>query len=320
MKWKKLGKIFDPIEHTLPHNCIEYAQSPQALVFNGFVRMYFSTRERDAEGNFLSHVAFVNFDKNFRKILNVSSHTVITLGSLGCYDEHGIFPFNVLRVDNKIFGYISGWSRRVSVPVETSIGLAISKDDGLTFQRIGPGPVLSSTLHEPFLVGDPFVAKFGDTYHMWYIYGTRWINSALGKSHERVYKIGHAASKDGVSWEKDGTQLIPDKLNVDECQALPTVIKYGGIYHMFFCYRPATGFRTNRDSGYRIGYAYGKDLQNWKREDERVGIDVSENGWDSNMLCYPHLFHCDGRVYMLYNGNEFGRYGFGLAILEDSDN
>jgi hypothetical protein len=33
------------------------------------------------------------------------------------------------------------------------------------------------------------------------------------------------------------------------------------------------------------------------------------------MQCYPHVFECDGKVYLLYNGNEFGRYGFGLAEL-----
>jgi hypothetical protein len=35
------------------------------------------------------------------------------------------------------------------------------------------------------------------------------------------------------------------------------------------------------------------------------------------MQCYPHTFQSDGKVYMLYNGNEFGRFGFGLAVLDD---
>ena len=85
---------------------------------------------------------------------------------------------------------------------------------------------------------------------------------------------------------------------------------------MFFCYREAIGFRQNKNKSYRIGYAYSTDLINWIRDDANVGIDVSENDWDSDMMCYPHVFHCDEKLYMLYNGNEFGRYGFGLAILE----
>ena len=47
MKWKKLGKIFDPTQHKLANNCVEFAQSPQTLVFDDFVRIYFSTRETD---------------------------------------------------------------------------------------------------------------------------------------------------------------------------------------------------------------------------------------------------------------------------------
>ena len=86
---------------------------------------------------------------------------------------------------------------------------------------------------------------------------------------------------------------------------------------MFFCYRQVADFRKNRDKAYRIGYAYSEDLNNWTRDDDCVGIDVSMDGWDSDMLCYPHVFCCDDKIYMLYNGNEFGRFGFGLAVLED---
>ena len=84
---------------------------------------------------------------------------------------------------------------------------------------------------------------------------------------------------------------------------------------MVFCFRNATGFRNNKERGYRLGYAYSSDLINWTRADNEVGIEASEGEWDSNMMCYPHLFHCNGKAYLLYNGNEFGRYGFGLAEL-----
>ena len=109
--------------------------------------------------------------------------------------------------------------------------------------------------------------------------------------------------------------IIPDKLNSDECQALPTVIKVGNRYHMYFCYRQATGFRTDRQRGYRLGYAWSDDLVNWSRQDDEAGIDVTEGSWDSDMQCYPHLFNVDEKVYLLYNGNEFGKHGFGLAEL-----
>jgi hypothetical protein len=316
MKWKKLGKIFDPTEHCLSNNCIEFAQSPQTLVFDNFVRIYFSTREKDKTGKFLSHISFVDMDKSFKEVIKISTDTVIELGGLGCFDEHGIFPMNVVRVKDKIYAYTTGWNRKVSVSTDASIGLAVSHDNGVTFKKMGKGPVLTSSLNEPFLVGDAFVAVYNNTYHMWYIFGTKWTSHKPGDAPDRLYKIAHATSDDGVSWRKEGRQLIADKLNTDECQALPTVIYLNDKYHMFFCYRYATDFRKNKNRGYRIGYAYSVDLVNWIRDDESVGIDVTESDWDSEMLCYPHVFEMDSEVYLMYNGNEFGRFGFGLAKLE----
>ena len=318
MKWKKLGKIFDPTHHKLANNCVEFAQSPQTLVFDDFVRIYFSTRETDPKnGKFLSHISFVDMDKKFEKVLNISTEQVIPLGKLGTFDEHGIFPINVVRDKDKILAYTCGWNRRVSVSVETSIGLAISNDNGLTFQKVGNGPVLTASPKEPFLVGDGFVCIYENSYHMWYIFGTKWVDNTEEES-ARVYKIGYAKSTDGIHWIKDeGKQIITDKLNENECQALPTVIFANNKYYMFFCYREAIGFRKDKNKGYKIGYAHSIDRINWIRADEHVGIQFSEEGWDSDMQCYPHIFSCDDKIYLLYNGNQFGKYGFGLAVLED---
>jgi predicted GH43/DUF377 family glycosyl hydrolase len=317
MKWKKLGKIFDPTEHQLSNNCLEFAQSPQTLVFDKIVRVYFSTREKDKSGKYLSHISYVDFDKTFKRIESISNRTVVPLGNLGCFDEHGIFPMNVVRDKNRVLAYTTGWNRKISVSADASIGFAISNDEGQTFRKLGDGPVMTASLNEPFLVCDAFVAIFGGLYHMWYIYGTKWIVDSDDSEPQRVYKIAYSKSKDGISWERNGKTIISDKLNENECQALPTVVYFKNRYHMFFCYREATGFRKVKERGYRIGYAFSDDLTNWVRDDDNVGIHPSDDGWDSDMLCYPHVFHLDDKLYMLYNGNEFGRRGFGLAILED---
>ena len=318
MKWEKLGKIFDPTQHKLPNDCVEFAQSPQALVFDDFVRIYFSTRAVDTcNGKYISHIAFVDMHKDLRNVIRVSEHTTIPLGDLGCFDEHGIFPMSVIRHENKVYGYTCGWSRRVSVSVETAIGLAVSRDDGLTFERVGKGPVLTASPHEPFLVGDGFVKMINDKFHMWYIFGTGWRKFSADAPPDRTYKIGHAESSDGINWVKEeARQIIVDRLGAHESQALPTVIEIDGRHHMFFCYRQSFDFRSNRVRGYRIGHAWSDDLENWTRDDEDPLLNVTSGNWDSDMLCYPHAFECDGTVYLLYNGNEFGRYGFGLAALE----
>jgi hypothetical protein len=317
MRWTKRGLLFDPAEHRLPDGCTSFAQSPQALVFDDFVRIYFSTRRQEANGQYLSYIAYVEVDRELQTVLRVADHSVMPLGVLGSFDEHGIFPINVVRHGDEVRAYTCGWSRRVSVPVATAIGLAISADQGRTFARVGNGPVMGATPEEPFLVGDGFVVMHERQWHMWYIYGTSWVPAGPAEGGPaRVYKIAHASSVDGLAWTRDAATIIPNRIGDDECQALPTVFACDGRWHMYFCYRYATDFRRNHARGYRLGYAYSDDLRHWVRDDAAAGIEVSASGWDAEMQCYPHAFWCGDHAYLLYNGNAFGRSGFGVARLE----
>jgi hypothetical protein len=316
MKWKKLGQIFDFAQSDFNNDFIGFAQSPQALVFDDFVRIYFSTRKQSENGKYLSIVQFVDMDKSFNFVKNISRHTVIELGKLGTFDEHGIFPITVFRHNDLVYGYTNGWSRRISVSVDTGIGMALSYDDGYTFKKIGDGPVLTASQHEPYLVCDPFVRVYDNVFHMWYIYGTGWKVFKEGADPDRTYVIVHATSIDGINWSKEGVPIIT-QIHSDECQALPTVIKIENRYHMYFCHRHSFDFRTNSQNAYRLGYAYSDDLVNWTRDDKNCGISTTEEGWDSDMMCYPHIFECDSKIYLLYNGNEFGKFGFGLAVMNN---
>ncbi len=319
MKFKKIGKIFNPLDFQSGECFGEFAQSPQTLVVNNKLRVYFSTRTRDTHGEYISHIAFVEYDKNFN-LIGQSREEVITKGELGCYDEHGIFPIHPFKADDKIYALISGWNRRISVPVDTGIGLAYSENNGLSFKRCGNGPILSQSLHEPFLVGDGFIIQNEGLYFMFYIFGVRWLEATISEPVNRVYKIGYATSKDLLNWRTNhGQTIIPDLLNENECQALPTVLFHNGVYHMIFCFREAFDFRSNPKNGYRLGYAISKDLICWERKDEQLNLrlDIEKDEWDSKMLCYPHLFEFNEKIYLLYNGNDFGKHGFGLAELEN---
>jgi hypothetical protein len=132
---------------------------------------------------------------------------------------------------------------------------------------------------------------------------------------EPVYKIRMAVSDDGINWIRQGRDLINDKLGEHECQACPDVSYRNGRYHMFFSYRDIRNYKS-REGGYRIGYASSLDMVNWQRDDSLVEIGLSDSGWDSEMVNYPHLIELAGTTYMLYQGNGMGRDGFGLAVLE----
>ena len=302
--------IFDIREHEV-FSRYEFAQSPQLLKVGEINRIYFSSRLRDFQNFPESRILYVDYDSDFRRVINYCEEPVLHESDVGSYDEHGIFPIHPHKgKDGVLRAYLSGWSRRISVPVETAVGVAESSDGGKTFQRLGQGPILCANPSEPFLVGDPFLWEADLDTYMFYIAGKSWSLFQTEDSPQRVYKIRGAKSKDGLTWERLNQDLIQDSLGPNECQALPSLSRWQDRFLMAFCYRHPDDFRKNEKRGYRLGFAESYDLENWIRVDRE--IQTEKSNWDSEMQCYPHLFSTEGKLRILYNGNQFGKHGFGM--------
>ncbi len=316
-KWQKLGRVFDPSAVPNRYFIKAFAQAPCAVVFDDFVRVYFSCRpDPDANGQYVSYSAFVDLDrKNLMNVLRYSDEPILELGGKGTFDEFGTYPVSVIKKENEYWAYYAGWTRCESVPFNVAIGVAVSKNNGETFSKLGPGPILSYSPNEPFILSGPKIRYFNDKYHLFYIAGKEWVDDN-GKP-EPVYTIRLAISRDGINWEKYNKELIKPRVEPNEAQASPDVFFANGLYHMFFCYRYSTNYR-NKERGYRIGYAYSKNLLDWERADHLAGIEVSDEGWDHEMVSYPHILNLDGKTYMFYLGNQVGKTGFGIATLENN--
>jgi sucrose-6-phosphate hydrolase SacC (GH32 family) len=316
-KWKKTGRIFDPTKVQGKDWMKTHAQCPGTLVFDDFVRVYFACRPDPKDGKYVSRTTFLDLDrKDLTQIINIADKPILELGPTGSFDEFGIYPSSVIKEEREIRLYYAGWSRWESVPFMASVGLAVSKDNGVSFERYGQGgPILSQSPNDPFVISGARIRKFNNKWYLFYLSGRKWIPDEHGRM-ESVYKIRLAVSDDGINWHRDNRNIVADVIDAHECQAGGDVFYYEGKYHMYFSYHPALDFR-NKENGYRIGYAYSDDLVSWMRDDTQAGISLSETGWDSEMQHYPHVFELDGNHYMLYNGNAFGKYGFGLAVLED---
>ena len=315
--WKKLGKVFTPQEVTGRSWLQEFAQAPATLIFDDFVRVYFSCRPpADAKGQYVSHSAYLDLDRrDLFKVLRVAEQPILNLGGLGEFDEFGTYPVSMIRSGDEVHAYYAGWTRCESVPFNVAIGMAISRDNGETFNKLGNGPVLSYSADEPFVMSGPKIRRFNNQWQLFYIAGRKW--KIVDGRAEPVYKIRMAVSDDGIRWNKLNRDLIESRIEEDEAQASPDVFYANGKYHMFFCYRGSSHYR-GKQNGYRIGYASSTDLVSWQRDDSKAGIDVADQGWDSEMISYPHVFELEGQIYMAYLGDQVGRYGFGLAVLEGS--
>ncbi len=308
MIWEKQGRVFKPNQNFGWIN--SHAQVPTAIFLErkNILRVYFSTRPKAG----VTETTFLDLNaNNLSEIKKINQSPILNHGKAGTFDEHGIMPSSVVKNGNEILLYYSGWQKAVGVPYNNYTGLAISYNDGLTFEKYSEAPIIDRNSDELYSATSPCVMKIKNKWHMWYCSGTNWhiINSKL----EHTYNIKYAESKDGKSWIQTGIVCIRQK---DEFEAItkPAVIFLNDKFHMWFCFRGSMSFRDGHDS-YKIGYANSEDGIKWSRLDHFSGINISKSGWDSKMIAYPEVIKCRDEIFMFYNGNSFGEKGFGYAKL-----
>ena len=301
MKWKKLGLIFEP--KTVNRDwMITHAMDPTVDHVDGDIfRIYFCGRNIKNQ----SLIGFVEINiNNPSKIIHSPEKPVLGLGELGAFDDNGVTASWIVNHENKKYLYYIGWKPKSTTRFSLMTGLAISNDGGDTFERYSRAPILNLTDKEPFsILTAPCVLKFKNKWKMWYVSCVDWLNPDLPK-----YNIKYATSIDGINWCQDGKVCIDFISENETALARPSVLYENGIFRMWYSFK-------NPAVGYRMGYAESKDGVEWTRMDNKVGIDVSEKGWDSEMIQYPYVFNHKDKKYMLYNGNGYGENGAGLAIL-----
>jgi hypothetical protein len=229
---------------------------------------------------------------------------VVRLGAPGTFDDSGATGGCMVKHGGVEYLYYSGWSLAVDVPFLFFVGCAISEDGGRSFEKVSAAPLLGRSKIDPYLTASPSILIEGGVWRMWYVSGTGW---TMGSRPEPSYLIRYAESNDGIEWRPTGRVCIDYSYEGEHAIARPHVIKDGSVYRMWF---------SHRGGSYRIGYAESSDGLQWVRRDSDVGIDVSSEGWDSEMVCYPWVGDVGGRRRMLYNGNDYGRTGIGQAVLE----
>ena len=309
MQWVKKGLIYcSKGKHGFDNS---HCHKPTPLIIDETtIRVYFGVRD----ANNKTRTTFIDVDLNNPSIIkHIHDRPVIDLGKIGAFDDCGANVCSLYKNKNEIWMWYIGWNPGTTVPTRNSIGLAVSDDNGYSFRRMFDGPVLDRNKEEPYYTGAVDVLKEYDIWKMWYTSGLEW--KIINGKPEIFYHIKYATSFDGVDWKRENIVCIPPS-NEFEATARPCVIKENGIYKMWYSKRSLIDFRTNPKNSYRAGYAESFDGINWKRLDQEVGIDVSEKGWDSEAIAYPYIIKANDKLIMFYNGNGFGKTGFGYAIYE----
>lgn len=311
MKWDKQGLIYVPESNEKWR--VSHAQLPVVdKVNDDILRVYYGTR------NSLNQTVTSYIEVQAEEphtILYEHGEPVLGLGELGCFDDGGAMPSWIVTYAGMKYLYYIGWNAGITVSYRNSIGLAISDDYGKTYTRMYKGPILDRTVSEPHFCGASCVLVEDGLWRMWYLSCLKWV-IINGKS-EPIYHIKYTESLDGINWDRRGIVSIELKSPDEGGITRPCVIREDGIYKMWYSYRGKRDYRTNKKNTYRIGYAESKDGIRWERKDHLVGIDVSVDGWDSEMITYAHVYKINNKKYMIYNGNGFGKTGFGYAVMNN---
>lgn len=309
MEWEKFGRVWAPVgepDWAQTHATLPIAQ-PMA---DGRWQVYVSCR--DVLGK--SRIGRLTLDPTSLKDVapRFDGEPALSLGAPGTFDDSGVMPSWLVSSGAELRLYYVGWNVRSVVPYHVSIGLAVSRDGGNTFQRFSEGPVMDRSVADPFFVTTPCVLEDNGVWRMWYASGSGW--RLIDGRQEPSYHIKYAESSDGISWRPTGVSCID--VGEDYAVCRPSVLRCEGGYLMFYSYRQIDGYRTEQAGSYRMGVAKSENGVDWRRIDDQIGIERSADGWDDQMIEYGFVFQSSEQTYMLFNGNGFGRSGFGLARAE----
>jgi hypothetical protein len=302
MKWLKHGVVWTP-----PGTqwwARTHATCPTPIWLDDqTLRVYVQCRDEHNVGR----IGFVDLDPGDpRKVIRESAEPVFDIGLPGSFDDNGVFPTSVIRVpDGRLFMYYVGFELCHRIRYRLLTGLAISTDNGNTFQRAQATPVLERSPDEQLFRCGPWVECEGDRFRMWYVAGSEW-ETIEGKQMP-IYDIRYAESDDGMQWPAKGHVVMPVALENEHGFGRPVVRHHPDGYRMFY------SIRKRHPARYRLGYAQSRDGLTWQRLDADMGLDVTEGAWDGEAISYGIDIEAGGRTWLLYNGNDFGGTGFGIA-------
>jgi hypothetical protein len=290
--WDKQGNIFN--EH--------HSQLPIVDVYDDTYKIYYSTRNNEGKSIPMS----INVFKHNLKSYIYPQKVNLELGKVGMFDHYGIMPTDIITLNDRTkYLYYIGWSLRKDIPYHNTLGLAISKDNGISWEKYSEGPILNSSYKEPGFIGTAKVFKNQDEWSMYYLSCREWVDGE--NKLEPKYDIKLAISSNGIDWEPTNETIIPLQENEGGISSFQRIGNKA-----WFSVRGIVSYRNNIDESYKIKTA---SLINnkWVR-DNHIELDVSPDGWDSEMVAYPYIIKENNKLIMFYNGNGFGKTGIGYAI------
>ncbi len=303
MKFTKKGLIYNPQKLDEWRDNTFITPTP-FLLNDDVIRIYGGFR--DAKG--ASRIGYIDVSAdNPSEILGISEKPVLDIGENGMFDDNGIILGSIIRDGDAIRMYYVGFQLVNKAKFLAFSGLAESTDGGNTFHRKLVTPILDRYDNERYIRAIHTVIKEDNIYKIWYSQGEGW--QYINDIPYPKYEIMYTESADGITISNNMRISCIKNEGTEYRIGRPTVFKEDGIYKMFYT-------RDNLAKEYRAGYAESSDGKNWVRKDNEFTLELSEQGWDSETVCYPVPIEAKGKKYVFYSGNGMGATGVGYAIMD----
>ncbi len=303
MRWVKHGMVWRPDGGSAWARTHATCPTPVRLR-DGTLRVFLQCR--DAQG--VGRVGWVSLDPDDpRRVVAVGREPALDIGRAGAFDDNGVFPTCVLpRPDGRLFLYYVGFELCHHIRYRLLTGLAVSTDDGASFQRVSEVPVLERSTNELHIRGGAWVVEEAGRFRMWYVAGGRWED--IGGKPMPIYDLRHIESSDGVHWPASGRVVLP-LTDPDEHGFGRPFVECGatGGWQMHY------SVRHRHAPHYRLGFAVSSDGLQWDRRDAELNLSAGPDVWDRDTIEYGAPIQAAGQTWLLYNGNDFGGTGFGVA-------
>ena len=300
--WHKKGLIYKPYHEY--QGWTDHAMAPAPIMYDAdTIRVYVGAWDE----NKISRIAYIDVDSNNpAHVKQISPGFVLDIGQDGCFDDNGVFPAHVYRhPDGRIFLYYTGFQKLDKIAFSNFSGLAISQDNGNSFQRVSQAPVMDRQDEGLYTRAGTSVIYEDRIFKCCYSVGSGWYRIA-GKDRP-VYEVNYIESVNGIDFPKRGISAVKADLSKEHGLGRPQIVKLLGKTMVFYT-------RRTLDFKYFMGCAV-QNGTNWQRHDE--WLETIPHGhpgeFDEQMVYFPAVIDTGKKIFLFYVGNGYGRDGLGYA-------
>ena len=295
--FNRRSRFLDPSTLSFEGKALNYASNPLIIkVSEELSRLFFNSRD---ENNRSSIYSIDLLGEDFI-IISESIRLQHAFGNSSSFYSHGISLGNTFELGKKNYISVMGWKINPGEHWSGRIG-KVEVDSKGNLMRMDEKVWFDLDEEDPISLSYPAIYQEGTSLSMWYGSTVTW-DSGNG---EMLHILKEKRSKDGTNFISSNS-VIPFKMDQAQAFSRPSIVKYNNRNLMAYSYRGS-------NDKYKIGFVWLDDFSTATQVGGIPAFLPSREYWENEMVEYPSLFVRNKKLFMLYNGNDYGKTGIGIT-------